>query len=51
MRSQIMKALAVLGGILFTLGIIRVMVVRWSPTQTRLSAYSYMPHADEGGHP
>jgi uncharacterized membrane protein (DUF373 family) len=45
------QALAALGGILFTLGIIRVMVVRWSPTQTKLSAYSYMAHADEGGHP
>jgi uncharacterized membrane protein (DUF373 family) len=45
------QALAALGGILFTLGIIRVMVVRWSPTQTRMSAYSYMAHAEEGGHP
>lgn len=45
------QALAALGGILFTLGIIRVMVVRWSPTQAKLSAYSYMAHADEGGHP
>ena len=44
------QALAALGGILFTLGIIRVMVVRWSPTQTRQSAYSYIAHANEGGH-
>jgi uncharacterized membrane protein (DUF373 family) len=45
------QALAALGGILITLGIIRVMVVRWSPTQAKLSTYSYMAHADEGGHP
>jgi uncharacterized membrane protein (DUF373 family) len=45
------QALAALGGILITLGIIRVMVVRWSPTQTKLSAYAYMAHANEGGHP
>jgi uncharacterized membrane protein (DUF373 family) len=42
------QALAALGGILLTLGIIRVMVVRWSPTQVRQSAYSYMAHANEG---
>ncbi|MBH0179415.1 MAG: phosphate-starvation-inducible PsiE family protein [Nitrospira sp.] len=44
-------ALAALGGMLFTLGIIRVIVVRWSPTQTRMSAYSYMAHANQGGRP
>ncbi|MDH4237565.1 MAG: phosphate-starvation-inducible PsiE family protein [Nitrospira sp.] len=43
------QPLAALGGILLTLGIVRVMVVRWSPTQTKLSAYSYMAHANEGG--
>ena len=41
------QALAALGGILLTLGIIRVMVVRWSPTQAKLSAYSSMAHAHE----
>ena len=41
------QALAALGGILLTLGIVRVMVVRWSPTQAKLSAYSSMAHAHE----
>lgn len=42
------QALAVLGGMLLILGIVRVMVVRWSPTQLRQSAYSYIAHANEG---
>jgi uncharacterized membrane protein (DUF373 family) len=43
------QVLAALGGMLLTLGIVRVLVVRWSPTQAKLSAYSHMAHADEGG--
>lgn len=42
------QALTALGGMLLTLGIVRVMVVRWSPTQARQSAYSYMAQAREG---
>ena len=44
------QALGALGGILLTLGIVRVMVVRWSPTPTTLPTYSYMTHAKEGDH-
>ena len=42
------RTLGALGGILLTLGMIRVMVVRWSPTPATLSAYSCMTHANEG---
>lgn len=43
------QALLALGGMLLILGIVRVMVVRWSPTQMKQSAYSYMTHTNEGG--
>jgi uncharacterized membrane protein (DUF373 family) len=43
------QALSALGCMLLILGIVRVMVVRWSPTQMRQSAYSYMAHTNEGG--
>lgn len=43
------QALSALGGMLLILGIVRVMVVRWSPTQTKQSAYSSMTHTNEGG--
>ena len=42
------QALAALGGILLTLGIVRVMVIQWSPAHTKLSAYSYAAHTNEG---
>lgn len=41
-------AFAALGGILLILGIVRVMVIQWSPTHAKQSAYSYMAHAKEG---
>lgn len=43
------QALSALGGMLLILGIVRVMVVRWSPTQMNQSAYSYMAHTNERG--
>jgi uncharacterized membrane protein (DUF373 family) len=43
------QALSALGGMLLILGIVRVMVVRWSPTQMKQSAYSYMTDTNEGG--
>jgi len=44
------QALVTLGGILLTLGIIRVMVVRWSPTQAGRPVYAPITHGDGGGH-
>jgi uncharacterized membrane protein (DUF373 family) len=40
------QALAALGGILLTLGIVRVLAVRWSPTPAARSAYA--AHGDAG---
>ncbi len=40
------QALVVLGGILFTLGAVRVLAVRWSPTQATRSFH--MAHSDLG---
>ncbi|MDK2743938.1 MAG: phosphate-starvation-inducible PsiE family protein [Nitrospira sp. BO4] len=44
------RALVALGGILLTLGTIRVIVVRWSPTQAGRPVYAPITHGDGGGH-
>ena len=48
-KSEGWQTLAALGGILLILGIVRVLVVRWSPTHTTVSAYSYLAHGQKGG--
>jgi len=42
------RTLGALGGVLLTLGIVRVMVVRWSPTPVARSTSSYMTQPHEG---